>query len=78
MAAPANDVKQQVLNALTHPEAEEGLYLDNFYYLHEEDERPRVEASDLEILDALKALIEEDKVIADESGESVIFRLRKD
>ncbi|MCB0323255.1 MAG: hypothetical protein KDD69_06755, partial [Bdellovibrionales bacterium] len=63
----ASDVRQQVLAALTHPEAEEGLYLDNFFHLHEEDERPRVAASQEEILDALKELIAEGRVETDES-----------
>ena len=38
--------------------------------------RPIVEASQLQILDALKKLIEDGQVITDESGEDVIFKLR--
>lgn len=71
------EIRQQVLAALEHPEAEEGLYLDNFQHLHEEDERPLVTASQLEILDMLKALIAEGRVTADESGEDVIFKLTR-
>jgi hypothetical protein len=71
------DVREQVITALQHPEAEEGLYLDNFYHLHEEDERARVTATELEILDALKALISEGKVSTDDSGEAVIFKLNR-
>lgn len=70
-------VREQVLTALRHPEAEEGLYLDNFIYLHEEDVRPRVKATELEILDALKGLIDEGRVVADESGKAVIFKLNR-
>jgi hypothetical protein len=70
------NIESQILAALKHPEGEEGLYLDNFYYLHEEDERPRVEGSEFEILESLKSLINAGKVIADDSGEAVIFRLR--
>ncbi len=51
------DARQQILAALKHPEAEEGLYFDNFYHLHEEDERPRVSAPQVEILEAIKVLI---------------------
>ncbi len=71
----SEDVRTQVLSALQHPEAEEGLYLENFHHLHEEDERKPVVGSELEILDALKELIAEGKVKADESGEAVVFRL---
>lgn len=71
-----SDIKEQILSALSHPEAEDGLYLDNLQYLHEEDERQRVEGTQVEILDALKELIAEGKVLADDSSEDVVFRLR--
>lgn len=70
-------LREEVLAALKHSEAEEGLYLDNFLYLHEEDERPRVDATELEVLDMLKELIAEGLVDADESQEYVIFRLKR-
>ena len=70
-------IEKQILSALKHPEAEEGLYLGNFNVLHEEDERPRVEASEIEILDALKCLIEQGTVLAQDQGESVVFLLGK-
>lgn len=66
-------IKQQILEALRHPEAEEGLYFRNFTILHEEDERPIVEGNQLEILEALKELIEAEKVRVDESGKDVVF-----
>jgi hypothetical protein len=68
-------VEQQILNALKHPEAEEGLFLGNFHVLHEEDERPRVNASEEEILISLKELMRQGKVVADTKGEDVIFML---
>ncbi|MDC0357959.1 hypothetical protein OAO01_04015 [Oligoflexia bacterium] len=70
-----NTIKAQVLAALQHPEADEGLYFRNFTLLHEEDERPRVVADEVDILDALHALIEEGKVQLDESQEEAIFQL---
>lgn len=70
------DVKEQLIAALKHPEAEEGLYFRNFTLLHEEDERPQVKADEVQILDALHSLIEEGTVLLDESGEEVIFRLQ--
>lgn len=72
-----NEIRSKVIAALQHPEAEEGLYLDNFHHLHEEDERVRVNATELQILDTLKELIAEGKVTADESGEAVVFMLKK-
>ncbi len=68
-----NLIKRQIIAALTHPEAEEGLYFRNFTLLHEEDERDPVEGDQLEILEALRELIEEDRVRVDESGKEVVF-----
>lgn len=70
-------VKDQILIVLQHPEADEGLFFRNFAELHEEDERPAVEASEVAILDALRELIEEGKVRIDETGEEVVFHCAK-
>ncbi len=69
------DVKGQIIRALTHPEAEEGLYFRNFYHLHEEDERPPVEARQDVILDALKELIHEGRVQMNDGEGEAIFTL---
>lgn len=63
----------QILSALSHPEAQDGLYFRNLFHLHEEDQRDAVEGEEDEILDALRLLIDQDKVRVDESGEEVIF-----
>ncbi len=68
-------VKEMILVALQHPEAQDGLYFRNFRNLHEEDERPAVEADEIEILDALKELMNEGRVLMDESGPEMIFLL---
>ncbi len=68
-------IENQIISALSHPEAEEGLFLGNFHVLHEEDERPRVQGSEQEILDSLKKLINDGRVVADTRGEDVIFKL---
>lgn len=68
-------VKADILQALSHPEAEDGLYLNNLQVVHEEEERPIVRGTQFEILEALKSLIEEGRVKTDESGEEVIFSL---
>lgn len=71
------EVKSQILTALAHPEAEEGLYFSNLYILHEEDERPRVDASPLDIGKAVDELVAEGKVTVDEAGpEMVVFLSR--
>jgi hypothetical protein len=71
-----NQVKSQILTALSHPEAEEGLYFRNFSHLHEEDERPAVEARDEDIFEALHELISEGYVrMNDEGHGEVIFSL---
>ena len=69
-------IKNQIISALSHPEAEEGLYFRNLFHLHEEDERPAVVAEQVEILEALKELISKDKIKMDESGEEAIFKLK--
>ncbi len=67
-------VKAQILEALGHPEADEGLYFSNLYILHEEDERPRVTGSPLDIGQAVDELAAEGKVTLDNSGpEMVVF-----
>lgn len=68
------EIKTQILTALSHPEAAEGLYFRNLWHLHEEDERPAVEANEVDILDALKELISEGRVSMDETGKEVIFK----
>ena len=75
MTSRKDQIKKQILEALKHPEAEEGLYFRNFAHLHEEDERPQVAGEEIEILDALKELIASNRVRVDESGEEVVFFL---
>lgn len=68
-------ISKQIIAALSHPEAQDGLYFRNLYHLHEEDQRDAVEGSQEDILEALRALIVEKKVRIDESGDEVIFFL---
>ena len=68
-------IKTEILGVLQHPEAEEGLYFRNFYNLHEEDERDIVQGNQEEILEALRELVEEGAVVADETGEEIIFSI---
>lgn len=68
-------VKSEIIEALCHVEAEEGLYLRNFLLVHHEDSRPRVHASQEQLLDALTELIVEGAVRITESQEQVVFQL---
>jgi len=68
-------VKTQIIQSLSHPEADEGLYFRNFAQLHEEDERPMVMAKEQEIFDALNELVREGKVHLIGSGDDVVFML---
>jgi hypothetical protein len=77
MSSKQELIKQEIISALTHPEAEDGLYFSNLYVLHEEDERPAVSGSELEILDALKDLIREGRVLTDDSDEEVRLYIRQ-
>lgn len=68
-------IKQEIILALRHPEAEEGLYFRNFCLLHEEDERPSVRGEEVDILDALKELLEEGVVEMSDEGKEAVFSL---
>lgn len=74
---PVVQIKNQILNALKHDEAEDGLYFQNFFALGEEDERQKVEGNEEDILDALNELIREGQVRIDESNEKIIFHLAR-
>lgn len=77
MSADLAEIKHQIIQALEHPEAQEGLYFRNFYTLHEEDERPAVHADEFDILDALKELMKEGKVdMKDGDGEAIFLLAR--
>ena len=71
----STSVREQVLEALRHEEAEDGLYFRNFFHLHEVDERKPVVASERELMQALEDLVREGKVKVDESGEEPVFLL---
>jgi hypothetical protein len=66
-------VKTQILEALEHPEASDGLYFRNFYVLDDVDDRPMVEADEATILEALRELIHEGKVRFDEYAGELVF-----
>lgn len=70
-------VKEEILAALNHQEAEDGLYFRNFFNMHEADERQGVHADEKFIIKTLNDLIKEDKVKLDVFDGDVIFLLNK-
>ncbi len=70
-------IKSQVVAALSHPEAEDGLYFNNLIVVHEEEERPIVQGEEVAVRGALDQLLREGVIEALGAGDSQIFRLRK-
>jgi hypothetical protein len=70
-------IKQEILRALSHDEAEEGLYFSNLYHLHEEDERPAVEGSEDEIAAAISSLLAEGRILQEDAQGEAIYRLSR-
>ncbi len=75
IATDREQIRTQVIEALAHPEAEEGLYFENLTTIHEDEDRIGVVGNQEEILDVLRELIDEGRVNTDDSGERVIFYL---
>ena len=73
--ASVQKTKNSIIDALSHSEAEDGLYFRNFALLHEEDQRPSVKASSQELVAALNSLIVEGKVKIAYDDLDVTFRL---
>ncbi len=68
-------IKAQIEAALSHEEAEDGLYFNNLIAVYEEEERQVVEGSQEDVITALEELLEEGKIIEDDSGELSLFKL---
>jgi len=68
-------IKREILEVLQHPEAQDGLYFRNFFHLHEEDDRKPVVGDEVEILDALRELIDAGRVVMNDNGSEAIFQL---
>lgn len=68
-------IKKQIEAALSHPEAEDGLYFNNLIVVHEEEERPIVTGEEAEVLAALNEMIQEGRVVVTKSANEQIYRL---
>lgn len=71
--AKLEQVKSQILAALGHAEAEDGLYFRNLYHLHQVDNRPAVEAELGMIAEALEQLISEGAVHLQQFDDEIVF-----
>jgi hypothetical protein len=69
-------IRQQILAALRHPEAEDGLYLNNLIVVHEEEERPIVEGEESIIRQVLKEMIDDGTITSSGEGAQEIFSLK--
>ncbi len=70
-----DEVKREVLLALSHQEAEDGLFYSNFRSLHEEDERPTVNSPSNLLNEALTDLVRDGVIELGEVSDKVVFRL---
>lgn len=71
----SNIIREQILAALSHPEAEDGLYFNNLIVVHEEEERPIVEGDEGAIRAVLAHLVDEGLVSTQGEGDQTIFQL---
>jgi hypothetical protein len=71
----SNSIRKQIIAALSHPEAEDGLYFNNLIVVHEEEERPIVEGNEAEIMAVLHEMVNEGLVSASGTGAQQIFTL---
>jgi hypothetical protein len=70
-----NTIKKQILAALNHPEAEDGLYFNNLIVVHEEEERSVVQGEEPDVRAALQELIKQGAVKSAGEGDQEIFSL---
>ena len=72
-----NSIREQIIAALSHPEAEDGLYFNNLIVVHEEEERPIVEGEEDAILKVLEELMAEGVISLSGAGAQRVFQLIK-
>jgi hypothetical protein len=69
-------IKKEILAALSHPEAEDGLYFNNLIVVHEEEERPIVRGEEGQVRTVLEQLISSGAIEASGSGHETIYKLK--
>ncbi|MCB0328624.1 MAG: hypothetical protein KDD70_03140 [Bdellovibrionales bacterium] len=78
MSKSIETIKSELIEALSHREAEDGLFFCNFTLLHEEDERPYVNGSPKAVAAALNELVREGIVYLWEESDRIVFKLKRD
>ena len=68
-------IRDQIVAALSHPEAEDGLYFNNLIVVHEEEERPIVEGDETVILQVLEDMRSEGLICVSGDGNQRIYAL---
>jgi hypothetical protein len=68
-------IRKQILAALSHPEAEDGLYFNNLIVVHEEEERPIVEGDEGVIRATLAEMVKDGLIRSTGEGTQEIFSL---
>lgn len=68
-------IREQILAALKHPEAEDGLYFNNLIVVHEEEERPIVEGAETEVQKVLDTMVEEGELTVVGEGSQRIYSI---
>ena len=71
----SNTIREQILAALRHPEAEDGLYFNNLIVVHEEEERPIVEGHENDIQAVLDSMISEGELSVVGEGPQRIYAI---
>lgn len=69
------DLESQITQALKHPEAEDGLFFQNFAIVHESEDRQPVSASDQDLIKALESMVLKKQVSLNAMDGKVIFKL---
>ena len=70
-----NSIREQIMAALSHPEAEDGLYFNNLIVVHEEEERPIVEGDETVVLQILDDMVIEGTLSVSGEGAQRIYML---
>lgn len=68
-------IREQILAALKHSEAEDGLYFNNLIVVHEEEERPIVEGAEADVQRVLDAMVEAGELSVVGEGSQKIYSL---
>jgi len=70
-----NAIRDQILAALSHPEAEDGLYFNNLIVVHEEEERPIVEGEETLVMQVLDDMVSDGLISVSGEGSQRIYML---